>query len=304
MNLVSKNSELFFRKLKISDFKKCKKLFYACFKKKISYEFFKWRYFSDKSSFCFGLFFSNDLIANIGMKSLILNNKNKEKIFSRHSSMVLKKYRGKGIFSKLSKEVKKNIKKKVNIIIMWPNKKNFSKFDLTNNTIIKKKFYLYKTNNFKKKLKQTTNLKINEINKFKYLMKGKDDFLLKNYEYFKKRYLSYRKNDYLINKFELNSNISFFILKKNNEKHVINYVVIDHFGSKLIKSQHLKKIINEERNVIFLSKSKINKKNYYFIDHLNLNIGFLNKTDFQKKKIMFNNKKFMLGDTDSFITIK
>ncbi len=304
MNLVSKNPEFFFRKLKVSDFKKFKKLFYACFKKKISYDFFKWRYFSDKSSFCYGLFVSNDLIANVGMKSLTLNNKNKEKIFSRHSSMVLKKYRGKGIFSKLLKEVKKNIKKKVNIIIMWPNKKNFSKFDLANNAIIKKKFYLYKTNNSKKKLKQTTSLKIDNINKFKYLIKGKDDFILKNYEYFKQRYLSYRRNDYLINKFELNSNISFFILKKNNEKHVINYVVIDHFGSKLIKSQHLKKIINEERNIIFLSKSKINKKNHYFIDHLNLHIGFLNKTDFQKKKIIFKNKKFMLGDTDSFITIK
>ena len=40
------------------------------------------------------------------MKSMQLNNKKNEKVFSRHSSMVLNKYRGKGIFSRLLKEVK------------------------------------------------------------------------------------------------------------------------------------------------------------------------------------------------------
>ena len=70
---------------------------------------------------------------------------------------------------------------------------------------------------------------------------------------------------------------------------------------KIDKISTFKKIINEERNVIFLSKKK-NKKKLLFYNHLNLNIGFLNKTDFQKKKYL--KKKFMLGDTDSFITIK
>ena len=35
-------------------------------------------------------YFMQKLIANVGIKSMILNNKNKELAFSRHTSMVLK----------------------------------------------------------------------------------------------------------------------------------------------------------------------------------------------------------------------
>ena len=93
-----KNLNLTYRKLKISDYNTFKKLFFSCFKKKISFKFFKYRYFSDKFSFCYGAFESSKLIANIGMYSLQLNNKYYERVFSRHSSMVLEKYRGKKIF--------------------------------------------------------------------------------------------------------------------------------------------------------------------------------------------------------------
>ena len=51
------------------------------FQKKVSYNFFKWRYFSDKLSFCYGVFDSSDLIANVGMKSMQLNNKKMRKSF-------------------------------------------------------------------------------------------------------------------------------------------------------------------------------------------------------------------------------
>ena len=94
--------------------------------KTISFDFFKWRYFSDKHSFCYGVFYSSELIANVGMKSNILNNKNYDRIFSRHSSMVINKFKGIGIFSKLLKEVKKNFLKKDGIVLMWPNKNNFA----------------------------------------------------------------------------------------------------------------------------------------------------------------------------------
>ena len=105
MNSKSKNSKINYRKLKISDYEEFRKLFYFCFKRKISLEFFKWRYFNDKFSFCYGAFVSSKLIANVGMISIKMNNK--EKIFSRHSSMVLKKYRGIGIYSNLLNKVKK-----------------------------------------------------------------------------------------------------------------------------------------------------------------------------------------------------
>ena len=84
MNFKLETPKFIFRKLKISDYKNFQELFYLCFKKKVSYNFFKWRYFSDKFSFCYGVFVSSKLIANVGMKMVYLNDKKKKKIFSRH----------------------------------------------------------------------------------------------------------------------------------------------------------------------------------------------------------------------------
>ena len=83
----------------------------------------------------------------------------------------------------------------------------------------------------------------------------------------------------------------------------LNYVILEHFGSKNIKTKHLSQLINEKRNVIFWSKQKINNLNYKMINHINLGIGFIKKIDTPKKNLMLLNKEFMLGDTDSFITI-
>ena len=60
--------KLTFRKLKLSDYPKFEKLFKKTFKKKISYKFFKWRYFLDRNSFCYGVFQSSNLIANVGIQ--------------------------------------------------------------------------------------------------------------------------------------------------------------------------------------------------------------------------------------------
>tara|TARA_B110000014_G_C20079018_1_gene563548 strand:- start:47 stop:958 length:912 start_codon:yes stop_codon:yes gene_type:complete len=303
MNFRLENSKLIFRKLKISDYKEFKKLFYSCFKKKISYDFFKWRYFSDKFSFCYGVFDTTKLIANVGMKSMKLNNKKNERIFSRHSSMVLSKYRGRGIFSELLEEVKKIFLNDASIIVMWPNENNFASFGIVKKRIIKRKYYLYNTSNRKIKIKKTSNHNIDQLSKFKIFIQSNDNFFLKNFDYFKNRYLSYKNNEYLINKFELKKFTSFFILKKNKDKLGLNYVILDHFGSKYIKSKHLSQLINEMK-VIFWSKQKIHKLNNRFINHINLSVGFIKKIDVLKKNTILVNKEFMLGDTDRFITIK
>ena len=303
MNFRLENSKLIFRKLKISDYKEFKKLFYSCFKKKISYDFFKWRYFSDKFSFCYGVFDTTKLIANVGMKSMKLNNKKNERIFSRHSSMVLNKYRGRGIFSELLEEVKFFFLNDASIIVMWPNENNFASFGIVKKRIIKRKYYLYNTSNRKIKIKKTSNHNIDQLSKFKIFIQSNDNFFLKNFDYFKNRYLSYKNNEYLINKFELKKFTSFFILKKNKDKLGLNYVILDHFGSKYIKSKHLSQLINEMK-VIFWSKQKIHKLNNRFINHINLSVGFIKKIDVLKKNTILVNKEFMLGDTDRFITIK
>ena len=300
------NPKFIFRKLKISDYQNFSKLFYQCFKKKISYDFYKWRYFNDRFSFCYGAFESSKLIANVGMKSMKLNTNNNERVFSRHTSMVSSNYRGKGIFSTLLEKVKKNFLNKTNLLIMWPNNNNFASFGIKKNRIIRKKYYLYLTLNRKTKIKKKFNNNINNINninKLKVFIKDNNSFFLKNFDYFKSRYLLYKDKEYLINKFELKNFKSFFILKKNKNKSGFNYVILDHFGSEYIKSTHLSQLINNESKVIFWSKTKINKSNLKLINHINLNIGFVKETDIGKQKEMLLNKEFMLGDTDSFITI-
>ena len=303
MNSKLRNSDLIYRKLKVSDFHEFQKLFYVCFNKKISFDFFKWRYFSNKFSFCFGAFEASSLIANVGMVSIILNNNKHERILSRHSSMVLEKYRGHGVFSDLLKRVKKKFPKDIRIVAMWPNKKNFSNFDIDNKKIIKKKYYLYKTISTQTLIKKTKNYNIDELIKFKDFTENKNSFFLKNFIYFKNRYLSYQKHEYLINKFEFKKLSSFFILKRNKDNSGLNYVILDHFGSEKIKSKHLSFLTNDQDKLIFLSKNKINKSSFKLLNYIHLKIGFIKRFSIKQKKNFFFKKEIFLGDTDIFITI-
>ena len=303
MDSKLKKSSLIYRKLKISDYEQFKKLFYSCFRKKISFEFFKWRYFGSKFSFCYGVFISSKLVANVGLVSIKLNSKSNEIIYSRHSSMVLKKYRGIGIFSDLLKKLKKKISSKVNIIVMWPNKKNFSNFNIEKKNIIKKKYYIYKTNAKNTSYKITENSSISELMRYKNYIKSNNNLFIKNASYLKKRYLSYNRNEYFINKYKFKNFTSFFILKKNKDISGLNYVILDHFGSTRINLKHLSHLINDQNKLIFLSKKKIYKPNHKLVDFINFKIGFIKKVNFRQKKNFLNKKEIYLGDTDTFMTI-
>ena len=303
MDAKIKKLNLVYRKLKISDYHEFKKLFYNCFNRNISFDFFRWRYFRDKFSFCYGAFHSSSLIANVGMVSIKLNNKKKERIFSRHSSMVLKKYRRSGVFSDLLNRVKKKILNNVRIIVMWPNKNNFSNFSIERKKIIKKKFYLYQSDFNKKKEKKTHNYNVKKLIKLKKIIQNKESFFLKDFDYFKKRYLSYNQNEYFINKYSFKNLSSFFIIKINKNKSYLNYVILDHFGSSKIKSNHFSYLLGDLKKIVFLSKKKINKSNFKFLNHLYFKIGFINKFNTYQKKKIFSNKEIFLGDTDIFMKI-
>jgi hypothetical protein len=303
VNLKLKKSNLIYRKLKISDYYEFKKLFYFCFNRKVSFDFFKWRYFGNKFSFCYGAFEETRLIANVGMISMRINNNSRERIFSRHSSMVLKKYRGQGIFSNLLKRVKKKISKNVRIIVMWPNKNNHANFGIESQKLIKKKYYLYKTSSIPTLLKRTKNYHIDELVKFKSFIGSGNSFFLKNFMYLKKRYLSYQKQDYLINGFKLKKLSSYFILKLNKEKSGLNYVILDHFGSEKIKSKHLSFLVGDIDKLILLSNKKINKPKFKLINHLYFKIGFIKKLTMKQKKKILLNKEIFLGDSDIFLNI-
>ncbi len=302
--MALKYKNLNFRKLKISDYSKFSKLFYSCFKKKISFEFFKWRYFNDNFSFCYGAFDSSRLIANVGMISHNLSKKPNHIIYSRHSSMVLKKYRGIGIFSNLLEIVKKKISKKTPIIFMWPNKNNFSNFGISTKNIIKNKFYIYKTKKSLILSDKTKSYSISSLIRYRNYIEENSSPFKKNFVYFKKRYLSYRKNEYFLNKFVFKHLTSVFILKKNKDKSGLNNVVLDHFGSKKIYSQHLLYLIANQKKLIFLSKKLINNSNYELINTLYLKIGFIKKSYIKQKKNFLKNKEIFLGDSDIFMTIK
>lgn len=303
MNSKLKNLKLIYRKLTISDYDEFKKLFYNCFNRNISFDFFKWRYFSDKFSFCYGAFEASSLIANVGMISIKLNNNKNELVFSRHSSMVSKRYRGQGIFSDLLNRVKKKISKNVRIVVMWPNKNNFANFTLENKKIIKKKYYLYETFSTENKLKNTKNYHIKELIKFKKSIQNSKSFFLKNFIYLENRYLSYQRNDYFINKFKYKNFTSFFILKYNKNKLGTNYIILDHFGCEKIKSRHLSSLIDDKNKIVFLSKKKIIKSNFKLLNYLYFKIGFINNFKSTYKKSIFLKKEIFLGDTDIFITI-
>ena len=303
MNQPSNKLKLIYRKLKISDFEEFRKLFYACFKRRVSFDFYKWRYFNGDSSFCYGVFISTKLIANVGMVSKELTNNQEEKVFSRHSSMVLKKYRGIGIFSNLLRLVKNQISKNINYIFMWPNEKNFANFDIGDQNIINKKFYIYKTTLFKNLKKKNTYCNIENLKKIKSFIKKNNSFFLKNFINLKKRYLLYKKNDYCISQFKSDNQKSFFIIKYNKEKSILNSVILDHFGSKKLKNKHFLYLTQNQNNLVFLSKKKINKDNYELIDNINFKIGFIKKSNLKKKKNFVKNKDIFLGDTDTFISI-
>ena len=299
-----KNSDLVFRKLKLSDYEQFRKLFYLCFKKKISYDFFKWRYFSNKLSFCYGVFESSKLIANVGMISMKLNNNKNERIFSRHSSMVLKQYRGRGIYSNLLNIVKNKISKRVKFLVMWPNNNNHANFGINKKNIIKKKYFLYETSlkTKSKIIKKTENNNIDQLVKYKKLIKCRNNFFYKNFIYLNNRYLSYGKNDYFINKFKFRNLTSLFILKHHKDKLGLQHVILDHFGSRKLKFRHLDNLIKEQNKLIFLSKKKIYRNKFKLLNYLNFKIGFIKEYNLKYNNRILSNKEIFLGDTDIFMT--
>ncbi|WP_435116905.1 GNAT family N-acetyltransferase [Candidatus Pelagibacter bacterium nBUS_49] len=294
-----KNKKIKFRKLRISDYDEFSSLFYSCYRKKISFDFYKWRYFSNNFSFCYGAFESSNLIANVGMVSMKLNTKIKSRVYSRHSSMVLKKYRGQGIFSELLKRVK-NILRKVPLIVMWPNKKNFSNFGIKKEYVLIKKYYLCKLSSNNPSSKKNINHPIQKITELETFFEQGNYFFFKDYSYFKKRYLLYKPNEYFINEYKLKNLRSFFILKKNIDKTGFSFVIIDHFGSTKVISSHFNSLSKNLKydNLIYLSKNKQNN-----FDYITFKIGILRKDVLTKLKSNFLTKEIFLGDTDIFISI-
>ena len=113
------------------------------------------------------------------MKSIIINNKNNEIGFSRHSSMVLSDFRNLGLFSYLLEKVKKFHLQGINIVIMWPNNKNFANFNIKEKNLIKRKLYLYRTNFHNINKKKLINYDIKNLVNYKKSINNSDTFIRK-----------------------------------------------------------------------------------------------------------------------------
>ena len=83
----------------------------------------------------------------------------------------------------------------------------------------------------------------------------------------------------------------------------MNYIILDHFGSNKIRSKHLLNLIEEQNDLIFLTKRKINKSKYKLLNYLNLKIASIKKFNLKSKKNLLLKREIFLGDTDIFITI-
>ena len=113
----------------------------------------------------------------------------------------------------------------------------------------------------------------------------------------------YQKKDYIINEFKNKNLKSYFILKNYQKKLGSKYVILDHFGSQKILSNHLSCLISDYGKIIFLSKKKLNKPNFELLNIMNFKIGFIKRYGPKEKKWILNNKEIFLGDTDIFMTL-
>tara|TARA_X000000950_G_C13716518_1_gene578383 strand:- start:279 stop:920 length:642 start_codon:yes stop_codon:yes gene_type:complete len=213
--------------------------------------------------------------------------------------MVLPKYRGIGVFSKLLSKVRSKELNNTPFVIMWPNKQNFASFGLKKYNIKKRHYFLYQ-NNIKKKSKNILKKNsIENLDKIKsFIKRDYNSFFYKNYEYFKHRYFDYKKNDYFINEFNYKNSNSFFILKKLKKRTDLKFVIMDHFGSREIINRHFLNLFKNCNKLVFLTKKKVQHENYKFLNSINFYVGINKKLNF---KI---NKDIYLGDTDIFITLK
>ena len=102
-----------------SDFLQTKRLFKQTFNRNISKKYYKWRYFNNKKYNSFIAKVGNQIIGHIGFVEYKLNleiKKTKKNIYSRHSSMVLKKYRRQNVYSSLLKWSIQRLKKTLELL--------------------------------------------------------------------------------------------------------------------------------------------------------------------------------------------
>lgn len=307
-----------------SDFLQTKKLFKKTFNRNISKNYYKWRYFNNKKYNSFIAKIGNQIIGHIGFVEYRLNlriKKTIKNIYSRHSSMVVKKYRRNNVYSSLLKWSIQRLKNNSGIII-WPNDINILtstnlnlKYNFEYNLFIKN---IYKKSNNEKKIKFK---RLNQLILKKKLIQNNNinkniNFIEKDLNYFKWRYSTYDIKSYYCFEKTINKIINIFIIGtiKRDKKNFIS--ILDYIGSNEYYYEILNELVTNLEFSQFSSKNYIlqiwsNKKDTKKILYLNknkfkfskktFNISLLNIDD--QIKYNFNNLNFDMGDTDVFINL-
>ena len=294
-----------YRKVIKQDLSQIIDLFKKVFKKKISKSYYNWR-FKDKNFYNSFVAIKNEkIIAHVGyVEYRFFKN---HKLYSRHSSFVDKKFRGKNIYTNLLKFSFSKLKKKTSFILAWPNELNLkNNIKFKNFSLIQKYFLIKKINKKNQKLKK----KKLSINLFYSIFKKKNNSLfVKDKKYIKWRFFSYKKENYSYLDIDLLKN-ELVIIQKNKFKKNIFYNVVDYFENNKILEKIISKLNDLKINYQFLIpsgdkrlKSKFLKYNLK-IEKKSFNVGiYVLKQNDKLKKILINKikKNIKIGDTDVFI---
>ena len=298
---------LIFRRVVKKDIGSILKLFQNIFGKKISKNFYNWRY-HNKSYSAFVCVHKKKIIAHIGFVKYKLSKK-KNYIYSRHSTFVTPQFQKKKIYYNLLKFSFEKLKRKTNFVIAWPNLINLKSSINHPNFKIINIYYLYSKVNFSKNNNNKNVFK--KINK-KFIKNLKFD--QKNHLFFRDshfldwRYNQYKKKDFFYLDEEKLKN---FIFQKKIIQNKIFYLIIDYYGknnnyTKEIKSL-IKILIYKKINFQFFISSKNRKLNSFLIknkilkikNHFFVGLYKLNRSNSYKKQIEKKIKDdIKISDTD------
>lgn len=319
------NNKIILRRTKKRDLKDIQNLFFKTFYRKISLKFYKNRYFNKSKFSSFIAIYNQQIIGHVGFVEYKYGF-NKKQIFSRHSSIVLKDFREKGIYKKLCLYSYRQLLKNGNDkIITWPNKTNRKYQPHYKNYICKEKFLLFKKFNKKNSLKLITNffkikkislLTKNEWNEVKNYNIKQNNLILKNKSYFKFLFKNVSNTKYYFIKFQENSKNSYLFFSERllSEKKTYTIDILNFFG----ENEIFIKIINMLQNFYLYKKeqflmqvfiSSLHKKTIFLLKKY----GFvLDKNIFKivilsKNKVSNNERNYIIkstihmSDTDVFI---
>ncbi len=289
--LINSNKKFFFTEVKKNKLHEVIEFINLNLKINITKKFYLWRYYFEGKFNSFVCISQNKIIAHVGFSMYETKNK-KKYLYSRHSSIVSKKFRNKKIYSDLVEYSLKNLKN-LDTLLLWPNKNNNKrkvkslKKKYTYN--IRNKFLFFKNKN-KKKLDKLTNIGI--IKKY-LLINSNVNIINKNITYVKQRYFYLNSNMYFYHEFNSKSLALFTKNRSDNE-----YVLIDLIGDKNIKNNHIKYL---SENLRFYYSINIKKK-IKLTKFIDTGVRF-NLICITNKKMKLKNYDIHLGDTDSFLKI-